>query len=361
MTIGIDGRFYSESGVGRYIRNLISNLQLLDKKNEYFIFMLSKDLPLFSDSKNFKKNKADFSWYGIAEQVKFPKLLEKYKLDLMHFPHFNVPIFYSGKFVVTIHDLIHQHYQMKRATTLNPITFKLKQLGYGKVFKHAVNKSCEIMVPSNSVKQLLFDEWKVDLDKIIVTPEAVDSRLLTIARKNPPINAPYIFYVGNAHPHKNVEGLIMAFLELKKENNDLQLVLSGASSYFWQNLKKQYPLPGIIYTGAVNDEELVGLYKNARVFVMPSFEEGFGLSILEAMALGCPVVASNTASLPEVGGNAAVYFNPGNLGDMVNKINQVLKNKGLRDQLIEKGRKRYKEFSWEKLAKQTLEVYTKCG
>lgn len=371
MKIGIDARFFNESGVGRYLRNLIKNLQQLDKKNNYFIFLLPKDFDKFSSNKNFEKVLADFPWYGFAEQFKFPALLRKYNLDLAHFPHFNVPIFYTGKFVVTIHDLIHQHRQMGKTTTLNPVYFKIKQLGYRKVFKTAVNKSQKIFVPSSSVKQLLLTEWHIPSSKITITSEAVDDKIISLANKMTStkiqailkqyrINSAFIFYVGNAHPHKNVEGLIEAFLKLKMKHQNLQLVLSGYDHFFWQRIKKDSKDPAIIFTGFVSDEQLVALYKSAQIFVMPSFEEGFGIPMLEAMACGCPVAASKTASLSEVGQDAAIYFNPGNIDDMTEKLEEVLGSKNLRTKLIEKGEQRVQEFSWEKMAGQTLNGYTKC-
>ncbi len=371
MRIGIDARFYSESGVGRYLRNLISNLMVSDKKNEYFIFLLPKDFDEFENSKNFQKVKTECSWYGFAEQFNLPKLLKQYNLDLVHFPHFNVPIFYTGKFVVTIHDLIHQHHAMTRATTLNPFTFKIKQFGYRKVFKTAVTKSLKVLVPSESVKKLLVDEWNVGTEKIIVTHEAVDNEILSInekiAGKNIEkvlqkfkINGDFIFYVGNAHPHKNVDGLIKAFLILKQRYPNLKLVLSGYDHYFWERVRKESNDPSIIYTGFVSDEELVALFKSARLFVLPSFEEGFGIPVLEAMACGCPVVCSNTSSLPEVAGNAAIFFDPSDQKDLINKISKVLDDEDYKKSLISKGKKRVKLFNWKRLAEQTLEVYKKC-
>lgn len=364
MKIGIDARMYRESGIGRYTRNLIYYLQNLDKENEYFILLKKNDFGLLHLPDNFQKVLADFGWYGINEQTKLPGILKKLKLDLVHFPHFNVPIFYSGKFVVTIHDLIHQHFQMNRATTLNPIVYKIKQLGYDKTFKNAVTKSTKILVPSNYVKNLLIGEWQTDEEKIVVTPEAVDDKVLSIAnslsRNERKIKVPYLFYVGNAHPHKNVEGLILVFLKLKEKYRELNLVLSGEDHYFWQRIKSEYKNSGIIYTGFVSDDELVTLYKNAVCFVMPSFEEGFGIPLLEAMACKCPVISSNAGSLPEVGGNACLYFNPKDLEDMEKKIEELLTNKRVRNHLIFKGNRRYKQFSWKRLAKQTLEVYKRC-
>lgn len=379
MRIGIDARFYNESGVGRYLRNLIRSLQVLDKQsliltnarirqNQYFILLLKKDYEEFVETKNFKKILADFKWYGFAEQFKLPKLLRQLNLNLVHFPHFNVPIFYTGKFVVTIHDLIHQHRHSDRATTLNPFTFKIKQIGYRQVFKAATGKSQKILVPSKSVQQLLTAEWHVDKKKIIVTPEAVDNNILKIADTTTKadcektlnkfrIKKPYLFYVGNAHPHKNVEGLIKAFVAVQQKYPDLELVLSGYDHYFWQRLKKENQYKGIIYTGFISDNELVALYKGAAVFIQPSFEEGFGIPILEAMACSCPVIASKAASLPEVGGEACLYFDPVKPADLAEKIAKVLDDGLLRQQLVEKGLKKYKKFSWQVLAEKTLEVY----
>ncbi len=356
MKIVIDARMYQEAGVGRYISNLINELQKLDQQSEYFILLLKKDFEKLEFQNNFKKVLADFRWYGVSEQIRLPKLLEDLKPDLVHFPHFNVPIFYKRKFVVTIHDLIHQHFSMQRVTTHGPLIYKIKQFGYRKIFNNAIKNAEKILVPSNFVKKQLINEG-VNKDKIIVTYEAVDDKILSIGNNLSLSKENYIFYVGNAHPHKNVEGLIKAFLNLKFKIKNLKLVLAGHDHYFWQRIKKEFQNKDIIYKGYVTDEELVTLYKNARCFVMPSFEEGFGIPLLEAMVLSCPVVSSNAGSLPEVGGDAAIYFDPTDMTDMTNKIEKMVKSESLRKEMIKKGLKRYKMFSWKKLAKQTLEVY----
>ncbi len=371
MKIVIDGRMYGESGIGRYIRNLLHHLQIIDTKNDYSILLTKKNYNEISLRKNFKKILADFGWYSITEQIKLLGLLRSLKADLVHFPHFNTPFFYKGKYIVTIHDLIHQHFSMKRVTTHDPITYKIKQTGYKMIFKNAISSSINILVPSKFVKDLLIDEWQVDSKKITVTQEAVDDKITKLNQesriknqavlKKYKINPPYIFYVGNAHPHKNIEGLIKAFLMLKKNYKYLQLVLSGHDHYFWQQIKKDHQYKDIIYTGWVSDGQLVALYKNAKCFVLPSFEEGFGLPILEAMACGCPVVSSNAGALTEVGGDAAIYFDPKDRIDMISKINRVLRSEKLRKDLIKKGSKRVKLFSWGRLAKKTQEVYEQCA
>ncbi|EKD85271.1 MAG: glycosyl transferase, group 1 [uncultured bacterium] len=372
LKIIIDGRMYRESGIGRYIRNLISKLKIIDKENEYFILHLKNDYDNLEYGGNFHKVLANFRWYGVGEQLRLPKLLSEIKADLVHFPHFNAPLFYRGKYVVTVHDLIHQNFSMQRATTHGPIVYKLKKIGYKKVFKMALKRSVKILVPSDFVKDQLIKDWRVDDDKVEVTYEAVDEGIFKIVRalnKNKinkilekfGIKAPYIFYVGNAHPHKNVEGLIKAFQDIRAKYPDLLLVLSGNDHYFWQRIKKEFQDKNIIYTDYVSDEELVGLYTNALAFVSPSLEEGFGIPLLEAMACGCPVVSSDAGSLPEVGGDAAVYFNSKSIGDMSEKISKILDDAGLRKSLRDKGLTRCAQFSWLTLAQKTLEVYEKCA
>lgn len=359
MKIVIDARMCNESGIGRYIRNLISNLQIIDDKNEYFILHLQNNLKYRG---NFHKINANFKWYGLTEQIKLPGLLKSIKPDLVHFPHFNVPLLYRGKFVVTIHDLIHQHFSMQRATSHGLLIYKLKQLGYKQVFKNALKNSQKILVPSNFVKGQLMENYNINREKIIVTPEAMDDKLYLRSdlTRSDLAKTSYIFYVGNAHPHKNVEGLIKAFLILKERNKNLKLILAGADHYFWQRIKKEFKDKDIIYTGYISDEKLAEFYRHAQCFVMPSFEEGYGIPILEAFAFSCPVVSSNAGSLPEVGGDAVIYFNPKDQSDMIQKISNVLDNKKLRQDLVKNGLQRIKLFSWKKLTKQTLEIYQIC-
>lgn len=367
MRIIIDGRFWGESGIGRYIRNLVFEIGKLPTDNEYYILLLKKDLKVELPEK-FQKVEADFKWYGFSEQVRLPRLLSELKPDLVHFPHFNVPIFYKGKFVVTIHDLIHQHFQTREASTRNSLFYQVKKFGYARAFAFAINKSVKIIVPSETVKDQLEKEWKVEKKKIVVTYEGVGQGFVEIARQIKEkdfktvndkwdIKKPYLFYVGNAQPHKNLTQLIKVFKITREKYPELQLVLSGPEHVFWERIKKENNAEGIIFTGFVSEKELATLYKNAAVYVFPSLEEGFGIPLLEAMACGCPVAASDIGALKEIGGGAAVYFRPADENDMAEKVSQVLENRKLRESLVKDGRQRVNEFSWKKMAKETLEVY----
>jgi glycosyltransferase involved in cell wall biosynthesis len=370
MRIGIDARMWDESGIGRYLRNLVYELGKIDNKNDYYLFLLKKNKDI-SIPNNFIKVEADIGWYGASEQIRFPKLLNSYKLDLVHFPHFNVPFFYRGRFIVTIHDLIHQHFNLNRSTTLNPVLHKVKKIGYSQVFSHAVSHAQRIITPSEYVKKELEDTWNVDQDKIFVTHEGVDDNIVNLNKIYSPvtfetlknkfnISGEYLFYVGNAHPHKNIDRLIRVFEELNRNYPNLKLVLSGKNNYFWEQAIKDLPEEmkhNLIYTGFITESELVALYKNCLAYIFPSLEEGFGIPMLEAFECGAPVVASKIGTLKEVGKDACLYFDPENEQDMIKTIKRVIDASELRKELVKKGKKRVMDFSWEKLANQTLEIY----
>jgi len=156
MKIGIDARFYGpqSKGLGRYTQKLIQNLEKIDRQNQYIIFLRKENWNLYQpQSINFRKELADYQWYTLSEQIYMPKILWHNKIDLMHFPHFNVPIFWPGKFIVTIHDLILTHFPTTKATTLAPIFYKIKHFGYKLVISQAVKRACQIITVSNYTKE----------------------------------------------------------------------------------------------------------------------------------------------------------------------------------------------------------------
>lgn len=374
MRIGIDARFYGPKGkgLGRYTEKLIRNLEKVDNKNEYFIFLRQENFDEYRpENDNFKKVLADLCWYSPEEQLKMPRLISKYKVDLMHFPHFNVPVLYRGNFVVTIHDLILLRFPTKRATTLDPLFYKIKYLGYKLTINSAVRRAKKVITVSNFTKQDLIQYFKIKPEKIVVTYEAcdgVESGQLSIPEpgflvKNN-IKKSYILYVGNAYPHKNLEGLLRVYKEFKKKNNfSHQLVLVGKEDYFYRRLKVEAYEMGLLQDGSViffgfaSQKDLSYLYSKAYLYVFPSFIEGFGLPGLEAASYGLPVVASNSSSLQEILNGAALFFDPKNKDDMVSKIEKAIKDKDLRKEMIKKGKLQVKKFSWEKCAHETLQVY----
>lgn len=362
MKIGIDCRLWDETGVGRYIRNLVLNLQQLDRKNDYTLFVLSKDYDKFKiQNSKFKIAKADVKWHSFEEQIKFPQILNREDLDLMHFSYFSVPIFYNRPFVVTIHDLIVNHFPTGHASTLPGPIYNFKRLAYKFVLNQAAKKAKKIIAVSNATKQDVIDNLEINKDKITVTYEGVEQKLVVSSQKLA-VKGKYFLYVGNAYPHKNLERLLEAF---KMLDLDVNLVFIGKDDYFYKRLKNKSQEMGlsdkIVFKQNITDEELSGLYKNALALVFPSLMEGFGLPSLEAMANKCLVLASNIPALKEVCGDAAIYFDPYSVNDMIRKIKEVYSNNAYHySDKKEKGLERVKKFSWQKMAKETLKIYESC-
>lgn len=369
MRIGIDARLWNQTGVGRYIRNLTLNLQNLDKNNDYVLFVRSEDYDdvkfKISNSK-FKISKCDIRWHSIEEQLKMPAFLFKENLDLVHFPYFSVPIFYNRSYVVTIHDLILNHFQTGEASTLLWPIYKLKLLGYKFVVSKAAKFAKKIIVPSNATKNDVIKDLNIDKSKIVVTYEGVDENMSKREISNLKSKERYFLYVGNFYPHKNLIRLIDAFDKLKKDPNsyDVKLFFVGKKDFFYEKLyikvKSLNLGNSVLFLEQVDDKKLKSLYSGSVGLVVPSLMEGFGLPALEAMANRCLVLASDIASLREICDGCAVFFDPKNIDDIYQKMKFALEDKNNIDKIIEKGLSRSKVFSWENMAKETLKVYESC-
>ncbi len=364
MKIGIDVRLWNQTGVGRYIRNLVSNLSDIDKKNEYVLFARSEDTKeiksTVKDSK-FEIVKTDISWHGIAEQTKLPTLLNKHNLDLVHFPYFSVPIFYKKPFVITIHDLIVKNFNTGKASTLPFPLYYAKRLGYHAVLGSAIKRAAKIIVPSSTVAENMKEEYPLSPeDKIVVTYEGGFSEEIKKTSNKKLVDGDYLVRVGNFYPHKNTEGLLNAISSIN--DDQLKLVLVGKRDYFYDKIKKLVDKLNIdnkvVFIENPSDEELVELYKNAAATVVPSFAEGFSLTTVEAMSVGSLVLASDIPVHREICGVAAIYCNPEDPNDIKQKIELVLSlSKSEKEKIIKKGYEQSKKFSWEKMAKETLTVY----
>lgn len=376
MKIGIDARLWGETGVGRYVRNLVKNLQVIDEKNDYVLFVLGKDVSNVKQQvsgKNWKIVTANIHWHSLQEQVAFPSLLYKENLDLMHFPYFSLPIFYKGHFVVTIHDLIIYHYPTGRASTLPLPIFKIKYLGYKTIVNQAIKNANRIIVPLESVKKDLIETTHVNENKIAVTQEGVDEALFHSENKkteidhvlNGLLNSKYFLYVGNAYPHKNIETLLRAFNTFREKHGDnYYLYLIGNEDFFYKRLKQNFKnkhFSGVKFLHNIKDDLLRLLYRNALSVIAPSFIEGFGLVPLEAMANGCLVLASDIPAHREVCDNAAIYFRPSSPDELVQALKKVSLLKEEEKQIMQElAMKRVKIFSWKKTAQETIQVYESC-
>lgn len=354
MKIVIDGRLYHQSGVGRYLQKLIENLALIDHKNQYVIFLAKTDYDVFElPAKNFQKRLVDILWHSLKEQLLLPVYLIKEKPDLVHFPYFSVPIWYPGKFVVTIHDLTIDHFGTGRASTRCLLIYKIKRFCYKIIIKSAILRANIIIAVSQSTKKEIINHYRIPASKIMVTYEAADLNKTNDQRL---VAKDYLLYVGNAYPHKNLERLI-------KATTDFNLVLVGRKDFFYQRLEKKLtPVQKkrIIFFGFADDKQLSNLYTYAQAFVFPSLMEGFGLPGLEAMKIGTPVVCSDIPVFHEIYRQAAIYFDPSSSPKMTQQISRLLQDKRLRENLRKKGFELVKKFSWSKMAKETLGVYESC-
>ncbi|HVT00637.1 MAG TPA: glycosyltransferase family 1 protein [Patescibacteria group bacterium] len=368
MRIGIDARLWSQSGVGRYIRNLISNLSQIDKKNEYVVFSLPQNVSEIKSIVNGRWSivQVNIPWHGVSEQINLPKILNSQDLDLMHFPYFSVPIFYYKPFVVTVHDLIVNTFNTGRASTLPLPLYIGKRFGYHTVMANSIYRSKKIIVPSLSVKKDIQKSYlNVSDKKIVVTYEGGFLEVEPKTKAKDLINGEYLLRIGNFYPHKNVEALIQAFRDFvydSYENKDAKLVLVGGRDHFFKRIEKlindKLLNNNIVFVESPTDDDLVWLYKNAKATIIPSLMEGFSLTAVEALSCGCPVVASDIPVHREVCESAAIYFNPNNIDDMKQKIGFAFSLiDRSRDELIKQGKKRAKDFSWKKMAKETLQVY----
>jgi glycosyltransferase involved in cell wall biosynthesis len=277
--------------------------------------------------------------------------------DLVHFSMVQQPVLYLGKVVTTMHDLTTLRFSNP---SKNPLAFWIKQRVYYWVNFVAAHKSKAIITPTEYVKGDVARTMRTNSRKITVTHESGN----TITSK--PEAMPefeqlrYVMYLGRPFPHKNLGRLIEAYALLKQSMPDLHLVLVGKTDALYKRHQarvERLGIPDVHFTGFATDAQARWLYEHAAVYVFPSLSEGFGLPGLEAMAHGAPVASSNATCLPELYGDAALYFDPRSVDDMANAIRQILEKPDLRKKLIAAGYKQTAKYSWRRMAEQTLAVY----
>lgn len=357
-TIVIDAR---ESGTttGRYVDKLIEYLHQL--KPNYKVVLLTKKRRvefLQQLAPKFTVVECPYKEFTFAEQIGYLKQLKGLKPSMVHFTMVQQPIFYRGKNVTTMHDLTTARF---RNPDKNWLVFTVKQQVYRWVNRIAAHTSEAIITPTDFVKDDVAKFTHTNSRKITVTYEAADK----IAEATEPIEGiaesdQFIMYVGRPTPHKNLERLVEAFNELKKDNRGLKLVLAGKKDANYKRIERKVKdkmTTDVVFTGFVSEGQLRWLYEHCAVYAFPSLSEGFGLPGLEAMAHGAPVASSNATCLPEVYGDAAEYFDPENVEEMAAALKKVMTNGARADKLRELGKKQAAKYSWKRMAEQTLEVY----
>jgi hypothetical protein len=362
MRIGIDARMMGANntrGIGRYIQELYAAMVQTRPDLEFVVFAKTCNHAL-NKYPNVETVIADINWYGFKEQISLLKIFRKAKVDLMHFPHWNVPVFYNGPFVLTIHDLLlkHKKHSAKASTRFFLIRL-LKRMGYKMVLDNAIKKASAICVPTNFVAEDLEYYFPEQKQKILVTGEGI-TKLSIGANEHP--HYQYFLYAGSAYPHKRLDLLLQAWNELSKIYPDQHLIVAGEMDIFMERVKKQarfMDLQRVHFLGSVTDEELGCLYQNANVLIFPSEFEGFGLPPFEALSLGTPVVSSDARPMADILGNkGVVYFKSGDKDGMIEAVKAVVDNlESMRNQAKNAGQSLQEKFNWEHAALLTMKAY----
>jgi glycosyltransferase involved in cell wall biosynthesis len=357
MKIAIDARKWRDYGIGTYVRNLVRHLATLDRETTYFLFCDRADEPTLRDlAANFVPVVDDSKKYGVGEHFTIPLKLHKLGAQLLHSPHYVLPLFCRKRAVVTIHDCIHllfPQYLPSRAA-----------YQYAKVMMGSAIKRSELVftVSEASRRDILRFYPKADPDRLQVVPNAIDEAIvedpgeeeMERVQERYQIRGRFILYAGNIKPHKNLERLVAAFGMLKQRggHEDVKLLIIGDEINSYGSLRRSVEAAGVRqdvrFFGFVPSTTLAALYRLASVFAFPSLYEGFGLPPLEAMACGTPVVTSRISSLPEVVGDAALLVDPYSTEDIAHGLERVLADDALRAELSTRGRARVKQFSWER-------------
>lgn len=367
MKILIDARLYGleHAGPGRYVKNLVDELAKIDKKNIYILLLRKKYFKKLKTPQNWKKILCDYRHFTVTEQVRLILDIKNQKPDLVHFPFVNVPIFYFGKFIVTLHDMTMHKFKGGKATTRGALRNSVWRMGYHLSFFKAVWWSTKIIVPSKAVRSELSKYYKIDESKITITYEGVTKVKLGggNVKKKYGIENKYFIYSGSAYPHKNLKRAIEAIKLLNQKTNEkITFVITSSRNVFTQRIKrwienieaKKY----VKMIGFVPDKDLMALFAGSIAFVYPTLSEGFGLPVLEAMSAGTIGISSEIPVLKEIYSDKVLYFNPRNTTSIKESMEKVIRmDKKKRNRRIEEGQKYVKKYSWEKMAKETLLLY----
>ncbi|HAG27596.1 TPA: glycosyltransferase family 1 protein [Patescibacteria group bacterium] len=359
MTIGIEAEranHPAKTGVEHYAKQLILHLAQIDSENNYILYLRTKPEDWFlSLPKNFSVKVIPFPIFWTQLRLSWEMLW--YPPDVLFVPASTLPLIHP-KSVYTEHDVAWIYY---------PEVFTFYMRWFHRIFSWLARSGAKkIIAISEATKQDLITHYKVTPEKISVVAhgyEVSNNQLHELSEEvNQKLPEKYILFLSTIQPRKNLVGLIEAFAELKQEHPELPhklVVVGGAGWKFeesFQAMKAHEDI--VVYLGRVKDNERWPIYSKADLFINASFYEGFGMWILEAFECGVPVAVSNISSLPEVGGDAAIYFEPSDRDEIKNSILKVLQNDNLKQELITKGKERLKDFSWEKCARETLQVLT---
>ena len=368
MKIAIDARKWRDYGIGTYVRNVVRRLAQLDRETTYFLFCDRGDQATLRDlAENFVPVVDSSGGYSLQEHVTIPLKLRKLGVDLLHSPHYVLPLLCRQRSIVTIHDCIHLLFPEYLPNRMAP-RYARAMMG------SAIRRSDLVLTVSEASRRdiLEFYPW-ANPDRVEVVPNAIDEAILEVpgeeemerVRERYQIRGRFVLYAGNIKPHKNLERLIAAFGRLKERpgHDDVKLLIIGDEINKYAGLRRSVEAAGVRqdvrFFGFVPLRTLSALYRLASAFAFPSLYEGFGLPPLEAMACGTPVVTSRISSLPEVVGDAALLVDPYNVEEIASALERVLGDDTLRAYLIARGRERVSHFSWDRSVRTVHASYMK--
>jgi glycosyltransferase involved in cell wall biosynthesis len=361
MKIAFDLRRIGNPGIGRYMKCLAESITAQAPEHEYLLILPPQSERLVH-APNAQKLCTPIKYYSFREQFELPRILSRHRVDLLHSPHFLLPLVRPCPAVATIHDVIYMACPQDLSSLAGRLYYRLIMTACSRM------ATCLITDSEHSkneiVRYLHADPAKIEVVYPAVDPffqSAVGPAEVASVRSTFGIDRDYLLSVGIYKPRKNHARLLKAFQLLHKSGVQSQLVIAGPLGEGESLLRGLVQELGIaehvIFTGFVNDADLRALYSGARVYGCPSLYEGFGFTVLEAMACGTPVVCSSATSLPEVAGKAALYFDPHKPEEMASQLFLAFSNESVRAALIADGRRNLLRFSWEETARQTLAVY----
>lgn len=353
-----------ETGIGRYVTRLVEELAAMRPPGvEFVLFERNPSAGRFAAT-GFPSVTAPPRWYTVGEQIGMPGIFRRARLDVLHVPHWNVPLLPVGApVVVTIHDLILLTHPSRRATVGGPLRYAVKNAAYRRVLRHALRGSRKIIAVSETTAADVRRHDPSVADKVVAIPLGGPELAARSGADLPPPVGRYLLYVGNAYPHKDVEMLLAATAALRAETEfaDLRLLWIGQDDFFskrvrasdaWRKLGE-----AAVWLGPVADAELAAAYRGARALVTATRAEGFGLTPLEALAFGTPVVVTDIPVHREVLGDAARYAPVGDAPALAAAVAATLRDPGARAAAVASGAAAAARFSWRRMAEQTLAVY----